>query len=169
MLVPSVGITCSGSSGTGPGSTPGDGIQFRSQPKGELMKNIKTLLLALVAAASLCGFVATGARADIVREGNTFNANPAYCSCWSTVDGYVFNGIPYSPFVRDVFLGLPSDTPVVTDMMDALRADPNYTPLPPVTSVGGEVTIGGTVEDTVAPTPTRTASRRRSGKLAVGG
>lgn len=108
--------------------------------------------IAAVLALSVPGVLAAGASADVVRTGNTFTAQPAYCSCWSTIDGYEFVGIPYSPFVRDVFLNLPASTPVVVDgdntgIWDRLRADASYLSLPPVTSGSVQVDVGGTVED----------------------
>jgi hypothetical protein len=115
--------------------------------------NMKRLaLLAITAIAALAAIAPATAGADVVRSGNTFTATPSYCSCWSTVDGYVFDGIPYSPFVRDVFLHLPAGTPVVVDgentgIADKLRASPDYLSLPPVTSGSVQTTVSGTVED----------------------
>jgi hypothetical protein len=136
------------------------------------------LLLAAIAASALFGAAATGASADIVRNGSVFTATPSYCSCWSTQDGYQFVGIPYSPYIVN-WLGLPADTPVVvngenTGIADLLRADPNYQPLPPVTSGSVTVDVGGTVEDTSGDDPpaeeaqeTRSSWGRKYGRLSA--
>jgi hypothetical protein len=110
---------------------------------------MKRIILALTATITLA--LTSAASADVTRSGNTFTATPAYCGCWTTIDGYIFNGIPYSPYIRDVFLRLPASTPVVvsgddTGIWDLLRQDPSYLSLPPVTSGSVDVTVSGDVE-----------------------
>jgi hypothetical protein len=108
----------------------------------------KRFLSAIVTAVVLAVAIPATASADVVRNGNTFTAVPSYCSCWSTIDGYQFYGIPYSPFVRDVFLKLPVTTPVAVDIWWELRSNPKYLALPPVTSGSVEIVVSGEVEDT---------------------
>lgn len=119
------------------------------------MRALKRIASAAVVVAALV--IPSAASADVVRSGNTFTATPAYCSCWSTIDGYVFNGIPYSDYIRDSFLGLPASTPVVvagdnTGIWDILSKDPSYMSLPPVTSGSVDTTVSGTVGEPPAKT-----------------
>lgn len=100
--------------------------------------------LAAAVAAVACLIVAAPASADITQTGNRFTAQPSYCSCVSTIGGWVFQGIPYSPFVRDSFLRLPAGTPTAVDLYFDLGL--YRTPLPPVTSVSTTIEVGGTVD-----------------------
>jgi len=98
------------------------------------VKRIITILTAAVAFA-----VPSAASAGIVRSGNTFTASPAVCSCVTTIDGYVFSGVPYYA---------PEGTAdSAVELWLALRADPAYLSLPPVTSVSVDSTVSGEVED----------------------
>ena len=104
------------------------------------------VLLAIPAAAPAAVTLPPG----VTQTGPTsFAAIPSFCPsvCVSSIDGYTFTGIPYSPYVRDVFLQLPASTPVATDLWFDLRAQPGYTPGAPVYAVSGTVTITGTVGD----------------------
>jgi hypothetical protein len=111
---------------------------------------MKRIVSIFSVVAIFAGVFTASAFAGVTRSGNTFTASPSYCSCWTTIDGYEFKGIPYSPFIRDVFLRLPASTPVVVDgtdtgIWDLLRKDPKYLSLPPVTSGSVEVVVSGEV------------------------
>lgn len=108
------------------------------------MTRIKMIVAALIAAFFLAAPVAS---ANVVRNGSTFTEVDHPCSCWSTIDGYQFTGIPYSPYIRDVFLKLPASTPTAVDIWWELRSDPNYLSLPAVTSGSVESTVSGTVDE----------------------
>lgn len=73
----------------------------------------------------------------ITRSGNTFVMTPATANAVTTIDGYVFDDMPYYDGSDAV------DSAV--EIWWALYADPNYVPLPPVTSIGVSTTVGGVV------------------------
>ena len=94
----------------------------------------RTILLA----ATILGLAAPVAHADIVRQGNTFTQTTSPCSCVTTIDGYLFTGMPYydaSPAVDSA-----------VELWWMLASDPGYQPLPPVTSVSTTSTVSGTVD-----------------------
>lgn len=132
--------------------------------------------LAVVAASALFGSAAAGASADVIRSGNTFTASPSICSCWSTQDGYQVYGLPYYYDLASMQAN-PTDwtkwtvAPVnAVGIFDALRADPGYKPLPPVTSGSVEVEVGGTVEESSGDDPPAdedSDSRSSRGKQSV--
>jgi hypothetical protein len=103
-------------------------------------------ILAAVIATS--AFAAPVAHADIVRSGNVFTQDANPCSCVTTIDGYLFSGMPY-------YDGSPAVDSAV-ELWWALAADPNYQPLPPITSVSTTTTVSGTVDEGDEPEAGRT-------------
>lgn len=103
-----------------------------------MRRRYKTILAVLAAAVGIAGFTAP-VQAAVVRDGSTFTAEPSACSCITTIDGYVFSGMPYYDGSAAV------DSAV--ELWWALAADPSYVPLPPVTSVSTTTTVSGTVGD----------------------
>jgi hypothetical protein len=101
------------------------------------MRRHKKWLIALILAALAAAGVAPAAPAQIVRSGNTFTQTTDPCSCVTTIDGYLFAGVPYydaSPAVDSA-----------VELWWALAADPSYVPLPPITSISTTATVSGTV------------------------
>jgi hypothetical protein len=70
-------------------------------------------------------------------DDHTFEAQPHVSNTLTTIDGYLFIGMPYY-----------DESPAIDSAVELwwkLAADPNYVPLPPITSVGVDTTVGGTV------------------------
>lgn len=110
---------------------------------------MKKIIIAAIAATFLA--VAPAASADIVRSGNTFTAVPATARSTIGIDGYRFVNMPYYTAVKsdrsnDVNGDGWADDCAV-GLWRALYADPDYQPLPPVTSVSVDTTVSGTVGD----------------------
>lgn len=83
-------------------------------------------------------------------SGTTFAyAAPGSCSCVTAIDGYVFSGFPYSPYVRDWLRsqGMPAPDATAVDLWLDLKAQPGYTPGAPITSISTTATVTGTVND----------------------
>lgn len=117
-----------------------------------ILASIVTVAAFAVAAAPAGADVTLPA--GVTQTGPTaFAAAPSFCPsvCSSAIDGYTFTGIPYSPFVRDVFLRLPATTPTAVDVWRAIRSEPGYRPGAPVRAVSGEATVSGEVDGTVDP------------------
>jgi hypothetical protein len=109
---------------------------------------VKRAVAAVVAA--LCMVVAVGAAAPVVRADDpplTFHVKylPPQCSCETVIDGWTFDGMPYSPAIRS-WLGLPDWVPTVVDTWSWMTTQPWYKPGPPGGSVSVTSTVGGTVD-----------------------
>jgi hypothetical protein len=98
---------------------------------------MKRIIAPLVVAFGLA--IPASASADITRSGSVFVAQPQVCSCVTTIDGYLFSGMPY-------YDSSPA-TDSAVELWWKLAADPNYTPLPPITSISTDTTVSGDVPD----------------------
>jgi len=85
-------------------------------------------------------------------DDRTFAAVPQIVSGKTTIDGYIFVGMPYYYDLASQ-VASPTDpskwVPAPINAVDTwlkLLADPNYASLPPVTSISVEAEVGGTVE-----------------------
>lgn len=102
---------------------------------------MKAKIAAALAAALMVlgGALTAPAGAAVTRDGNVFTAAPATANAVTTIDGYLFVGMPYYDSSAAV------DSAV--ELWWELAADPNYQPLPPITSVSVPVEVSGTVGD----------------------
>lgn len=96
-------------------------------------------ILAVAVSLLLAGVSAPAANAEITRSGRTFTQSPPTANAITTIDGYVFAGLPY--------YNPSSAADSAVELWWELRADPAYLSLPPVTSISADVTVSGTVEN----------------------
>jgi hypothetical protein len=106
---------------------------------------IITLIVATLIIAACAAVPATASAEVVQRDSRTYAEVPAVCSCVATIDGYVFTGMPYSPFVAHLF-GY-DDNATAADLWSDLASKPGYVSNPPVTSISTATTVSGTVED----------------------
>jgi hypothetical protein len=103
-----------------------------------MLRKFFTLAVAAALLSLAVLSIPAAASADVTRSGRTFTASPPTANAVTTIDGYVFVGLPY-------YNASPAADSAV-ELWWQLSADPGYLSLPPVASISADTVVSGTVE-----------------------